>query len=388
MAEIGVDFESRVDWDKLRRERIARTVAMMKREGLKAMLVQRLENLRYLTCMRPFVSHLYFPRYAAVIFDTGHVCLLTEAGDYALVKRGMPWIDDVRIWSYDLNATIADLLKLFNDNDFTEGSLGYDDVTSPQVLFALRDQVPGLDLVDATGMFGLGRVIKDSEEIKILREAAQIAEIGMAAARNAIGEGVKESEIAAEMAYAMISAGADLLASHPQVSTDAFRRTATDRRLRYGEVVLVDINIGYNGYVGDFARCFAVGTPSDEQRRSFAVQLECLDAAISAVKPGADPQDIQDAVEKIIKQAGLTKYWADYITGHGVGAGIGPIEQPLIGSTMGPVKRLEPGMVIAFEPGIFDPEIGPIRNEEMVLVTETGHEVLTKFGYCEKLAGK
>ncbi len=386
MAGIGVDFEARVDWDKLRRERIARTVAMMKREGLKAMLVQRLENLRFLTCMRPFISHLYFPRYAAVIFDNGHVCLLTEAGDYALAQRGMPWIEDLRIWSYDLDATIAELVKLFGENGFDEGKLGYDDVTSPQVLFTLRDRMPRINPVDATLMFGLGRVVKDSEEIKILREAVQIAEIGMAAARDAIAEGVRESEVAARMAYGMIAAGADVLVSHPQVSTDALRRTATDRRLRHGEVVLVDINIGYNGYVGDFARTFAVGTPSDEQRRVFGVQLECLKAAIGAVKPGANPQDIQDKVEKIIKKAGLTKYWADYITGHGVGAGIGPIEQPLIGSTMGPVKRLEPGMVIAFEPGIFDPAIGPIRNEEMVLVTDTGHEVLTKFGYCEKLS--
>ncbi|MFU0507649.1 M24 family metallopeptidase [Pseudaminobacter sp. NGMCC 1.201702] len=386
MSDIGVDWEARVDWNRIRAKRIQSAVKSMKEEGIGALIVQRIENLRFLTCMRPFTSLIYYPRYAAVLFDTGHVCLLTEGGDYELAKRCMPWIDDLRIWPYDRDEAIENVSKLFTDRKFSTGRLGYDDVTSPAVLFGLSKKFPGVELVDANKTLGRARLIKDPEEIKVIKGAAQIAEIGMLAARESIKEGVKESVIASEMARAMLAAGADALVTHPQVSTDALRRMATDKRLRYGEVVLIDINVGYNGYVGDFARTFAVGQPSAAQRRIFQVQRECLETAVSLVEPGVDPQVIQDAVRDIVVKADLEKYWHGYITGHGVGVGIGPIEQPLIGSTMGPERQLREGMIIAFEPGIFDPAIGPIRNEEMVLVTAEGREILTRFGFCEKLS--
>lgn len=386
MTDIGVDWEARVDWDRIRRVRVASLVRSMKERGIGAVIVQRIENLRFLTCMRPFTSLIYYPRYAAVVFDTGHVCLFTEGGDYALAKHCMPWIKDLRIWPYATDEIVANVGGLLHDHGYGTGRLGYDDVTSPAVLFALAQKFPGIELVDANAVLGHARMIKDSEEIKVIKGAAQIAEIGMLAAREAVKEGVRESAIAAEMAFAMLSAGADALVTHPQVTTDALRRMATDKRLRYGEVVLLDINVGYNGYVGDFARTFAVGDPNAEQRKAFKVQRECLETAISLVKPGVDPQQIHDAVGKIVRKSGLEANWHDYITGHGVGVGIGPIEQPLIGSTMGPERELKEGMVIAFEPGLFDPKIGPIRNEEMVLVTSDGHERLTRFGFCEKLS--
>ena len=388
MSDLGVDWEQRVDWDRLRAARIQSSVDAMKMAGLDAIIVQRVENLRFLTSMRPFTSLLYYPRYAAVIFSSGHVCLLTEAGDYELAKRGMPWIKDLRVWPYDTQQVVENLSSLFADQGFTTGRLGYDDVTAPAVLLALAKAFKGIELVDANGTMGRARLIKDKEEIKVIRGAAQVAEIGMLAARETIKEGVRESTVAAEMARAMLAAGADALVTHPQVTTDALRRMATDKRIRFGDTALIDINICYNGYIGDFARTFSVGRPTDAQRRVFAVQRDCLDTAVSMVKPGVDPQIIQDAVRDIVVKAGLEEHWHGYITGHGVGIGIGPIEQPLIGSTMGPIRELKAGMVIAFEPGIFDPAVGPIRNEEMVLVTEDGHEVLTRFGFCEKLSSR
>jgi Xaa-Pro aminopeptidase len=386
MSNIGVDWEHRVDWHRIRNVRLQSAICAMKNAELRAVVVQRIENLRFLTCMRPFTSLIYYPRYAAVIFDTGEVCLFTEGGDYELASRTMPWIKDLRVWPYDTATAVASISQLLVEKGLSSGRIGYDDVTSPAVLIALGKNFPGVELVDSTSVMGRARMIKDPEEIKVIEGAAQIAEIGMQAARERLKAGVSESEIAAEMARAMLAAGADALVTHPQVTTDALRRMATDKRIRHGDVVLLDINVGYNGYVGDFARTFAVGDPSREQCRVFRVQRNCLETAIGLVKPGLNPQVIQDAVRNIIQEAGLEKHWHGYITGHGVGVGIGPIEQPLIGSTMGPEVCLREGMVIAFEPGIFDPDVGPIRNEEMILVTSTGSRRLTKFEYCKKLS--
>jgi len=386
MSDLGVDWEQRVDWSAIRASRVQKSIEAMKEAGLRAQIVQRIENLRFLTCMRPFTSLVYYPRYAAVLFDTGEVILLTEGGDYEFASRNMPWIKDLRVWPYSTREASDVVSRLLAEKNISEGLVGYDDVTSPAVIMSLADHFPSIKFVDGTDTMARARLIKDPEEIKVIEFAAQIAEIGMQAARECLKPGVQESAVAAEMARAMLAAGADALVTHPQVTTDALRRMATDKRIRHGDVVLVDINVGYNGYIGDFARTFSVGQPTPEQRRVFSVQRACLDAAIDLVKPGIDPFIIHKAVHDIVHAAGLEKHWHGYITGHGVGVGIGPIEQPLIGSTMGPEACLREGMVIAFEPGIFDPSVGPIRNEEMILVTSSGARRLTKFGYCEELS--
>lgn len=385
MSSIGVDWEARVDWDLLRTSRIERAKNAIQEAELDGLLVQRMDNVRYLTSMRGFVSMMYYPRYGAFLSAGGDVTLLTEAGDFATVGPNMPWIEDVRIWAYDVAENARTVSNVLEDKGIVAGRIGFDDVTSPAVLFALKEQFPDIQFVDATGPIAAAKVIKHPEEVKVLRAAAEIAEIGMAAARDSIAEGVRENEVAGEMLRAMSAAGADAMLSHPQVSTDALRRMGTDKRIRFGELVLIDINVGYNGYVGDFARTFAVGGANDAQRRMYAVQRECLSSAIEAVTPGADTQVVQDAVADTVKAAGAEEHWHGYITGHGVGTGLGPWEQPLIGTTMGAITELKEGMVIAFEPGIFDPAIGPVRNEEMVLCTADGHEVLTRFGFDEKL---
>jgi Xaa-Pro aminopeptidase len=219
-----------------------------------------------------------------------------------------------------------------------------------------------------------------------MRQALEIAEVGINAGRQAIGEGVKESEIAGEIARSLFAAGCDALLSHPQISTDPLRRMATDRRIRNGDLVLIDLNIGYNGYVGDVARTYSVGTPTAEQKRTFKVQLECLQRAMSLIKPGAPVTDIHNGVREVVETAGLEESWHHYITGHGLGTCVGPNEQPTIASTPGPTKELKAGMVIALEPGFFRTGVGPVRNEDVVLVTETGYEQLTRLSYDARLS--
>lgn len=122
----------------------------------------------------------------------------------------------------------------------------------------------------------------------------------MAAARDAIGVGVRENVVAAAMLGAMAEAGADAIVSYPQCSTDALRRMGTDSRLRSGQTLLLDINVGDNGYVGDFARTFIVGKPSSDQKRVFSAQMQCMQESFEAIRPGATTQSIQDAVAKVV----------------------------------------------------------------------------------------
>lgn len=385
MGNIGVDWEVRVDWDELRRSRVARATEAIVQAGLDGILVQRWENMRYLTSMRGFTSMLYHPRYGAFLSASGDVTMMTEAGDLAIANDKMPWLKDVRLWAYDTDENVSIVSGILADRGISKGRIGLDDCVSPIVVLALQAKFPNLEFVDASDALAAARGIKQPEEVKVLREAATIAEIGMAAARDSLTEGIRECEVAGEMVRAMAAAGADALITYPQVTTDAYRRMATDSRVRYGDLVLVDINVGYNGYVGDFARTFVIGKGNDKQKHVFSTQVECLERAIGLVKAGVDPQAVHDVVRQTVKRAGLETHWHSYITGHGVGMGIGPWEQPLIGDTMGVFTELREGMVIACEPGFFDPAIGPVRNENMVLVTTDGSDLLTKFGFEEKL---
>lgn len=386
MGEIGVDWEARVDWPTLRAARVERLRERFRAHGIAGALMQRFENLRYSTSCRPFTSIIYFPRYASFVPTEGEVCLLSEAGDVDLCRSGMPWIADLRVWSYDVGENVAEVARVIADNGLERERVAYDDMVSPTVVLELQRRFPGLELVDGTRAIAEAKMIKHPEEVKVIVAATEIAELGMAAARRAIREGIRECELAGVMTEAMFSAGADTLVAYPQVSTDPRRRMGTDARVRHGDLVLCDINIGFNGYVGDFARTYAVSEPTAEQRRVFRAQRGCVEAAVAATQPGASPLDVQHAVQAVVREAGLEEFWAGYITGHGVGTGLGPLEQPIVGSTLGFVERLEPGMVVAYEPGIFKPGVGPMRNEEVVLVTEAGPRVLTRSPYDERLS--
>ena len=349
-------------------------------------ITQRFENLRYTTSCRPFTSISYFPRYASFVPVEGEVCLLSEAGDVDLNRDGMPWIKDLRVWPYDVAESVEVVSQVITDNGLTSSRIGYDDMVSPTVVLALAEWFPGAELVDATKAIAQAKMIKSAGELEVIQAATIIAEVGMAAAREALREGIRECDLAGVMTHAMFAAGADTLLAYPQVSTDPRRRMGTDRRVRHGDLVLVDINIGFNGYVGDFARTFTISEPTQEQRDVFAVQLGCVEAAVGAVAPGVHVRDVQAAVSNVVEQAGSQRSTGPTTSpGMGIGTGVGPLEQPIVGAGPGLVETLEEGMVIAFEPGIFKPGVGPMRNEEVVVVTADGADVLTRSPYDTRL---
>jgi Xaa-Pro aminopeptidase len=385
VSSIGVDWQQRVNWDELRSARIDRMRAAMQRAGIGGVLVQRFENLKYLTSARPFTSLVYAPRYAAFLPAEGDVCLLTEGGDYALYQRDMPWISDLRVWPYDLSEASKVVGALIREHELAEARIAYDDAVSPSLVDRLRSTFPSVEFADGADVIGEAKAVKHPEEVKVLRRALEIAEIGMATALATIREGVRECEVAGEATRAMFAAGADALISYPQISTDPLRRMASDKQIRYGELVLVDFNIGFSGYIGDFARCVAVGKPTPEQRHAYRAQRECVETAIEHSRAGGSARTLQDAVAKVAESAGLAEYWQMRLTGHGLGTGFAPYEQPIIAGEMGFMDELQAGMVIAFEPGFFAPGLGPVRTEDVVLVTEGEAELLTHAPYDERL---
>ncbi|HTV14709.1 MAG TPA: M24 family metallopeptidase, partial [Acidobacteriaceae bacterium] len=147
---------------------------------------------------------------------------------------------------------------------------------------------------------------------------------------------------------------------------------ATLSKLPRKGFVTLDFGVILNGYCSDMTRTVHLGGASREERSAYDAVLEAQEAAVSAVRPGATCGDVDEAARGVLRKAGLAR-WFTHSTGHGVGLEIH--EQPRVAA--GHEIRLEPGMVITIEPGIYKTGQFGIRIEDMVAVTEKGARVLT-----------
>lgn len=148
---------------------------------------------------------------------------------------------------------------------------------------------------------------------------------------------------------------------------------ATDKKIKRGDLVVIDFGAVYNGYCSDMTRTFVVGKPTKKQKKVYRIVKEAQRRAIKAVRAGRACREIDKAARSYIEKQGFGKYFI-HNTGHGIGRKVH--EAPKISKKNR--CRLREGMVIAIEPGIYIKGWGGVRIEDMVLVTRTGCKVLTR----------
>lgn len=220
------------------------------------------------------------------------------------------------------------------------------------------------------------RAVKDSEEIRRLRRAAEIVDRGIEAARDAIAPGVSENYVAEAIEKAMMAAGADSVPfnsvlSGPNAALPHGR--TSDRKIGEGELVLCDIGAGFRGYFGDITRTIAAGRPPDRLVAAYMAVYEANRAGRQAAGPGMKAEDLDAVCRDVITKAGFGELFI-HRTGHGLGLEVH--EEPYIVAGSG--KLLLPGMAFTIEPGVYLPGEGGVRIEDDVIITEAGAEVLTK----------
>jgi len=245
----------------------------------------------------------------------------------------------------------------------------------------LKDLLPaGIHLKESAPIVEGLRVIKDAGELKRIRAAVKLGAGIFDRALEVLHPGVKEVEVAAEMELAARRGGAEgmsfetIIASGPRSALPHGR--ASEKRIRAGSFVVCDFGVILDGYCSDQTRTVWVGdgqsAGSKAARKAYKAVLEGQLAAIAAVKPGVSPGDVDSAARNVLQEHGLGDYFT-HSTGHGVGLEIH--EAPRVAA--GQRERLQPGMVITIEPGVYFPGKWGIRIEDMVAVTATGCEVLT-----------
>jgi Xaa-Pro aminopeptidase len=227
-----------------------------------------------------------------------------------------------------------------------------------------------------SGLIMRQRMIKDAEELRLISSAVKLGASVYQEALKSLRPGVRESEVAGKLEYAARQSGADGM-SFETIVTGGKRSALPHGRASSHPIprrgfVVVDSGVILRGYCSDMTRTLHVGRVGREERRWYKAVLEAQLAGIATVAPGKIAAEVDQAARNVLHLAGLDRYFT-HSTGHGVGLEIH--EPPRLAK--GQSERLEPGMVITIEPGVYVPGRGGIRIEDMVVVTGSGCRVLT-----------
>ncbi len=220
------------------------------------------------------------------------------------------------------------------------------------------------------------RLVKDDGEIALMRKAAELTNGGMRTAYEVVTAGMHEYKVAAEIEYAMRKHGSYGTAFDTIVSSglsSAFPHGGcTDRQIRPGELVVVDIGAVYKNYRSDMTRTLVTGKASEKQRKLHEIVKKAHASAFAAIKPETKARDVDAAARRIIEEAG---YADKFVHGLGHGVGLDIHEPPTLNTSS--KEKLQAGNIVTDEPGIYLVGYGGVRIEDTVLVTKDGAEKLT-----------
>jgi Xaa-Pro aminopeptidase len=231
-------------------------------------------------------------------------------------------------------------------------------------------------LTPLAGLVEQLRLIKDAEEIQRIRASVRLATELLEGALEASRPGVAEAAVAGEMEFQARRRGAEkmsfdtIVAAGPR-SAQPHGRASAQPIPEHGFIIF-DWGVILAGYCSDMTRTVHVGPVSAAHRRMYQAVRDAQSASVEAVCSGAETGKVDQAGRKALEKAGFGAYFT-HSTGHGVGIEIH--EAPRLAK--GQKQRLEAGMVVTIEPGIYIPGEAGVRIEDMVLVTESGHEILT-----------
>jgi Xaa-Pro dipeptidase len=244
-------------------------------------------------------------------------------------------------------------------------------------LMYLGDVLPEVGFLDASACLAGLRMVKDTNEVEKMRQAARVAQTALLETLTRLREGMTEKEVANQLIIQLLSAGSDPeLPFSPIVSfgenTANPHSVPTERALSPGDLLLVDWGACCDGYLSDITRTFTFGEVDPELRKIGEIVLRANQAGRAAGRAGVETGAVDRAARAVIEDAGYGQAFI-HRTGHGLG--LEAHEEPYIFDAN--TLALIPGMTFTVEPGIYLPGKGGVRIEDDVVVTETGLDSLT-----------
>ena len=360
-------------------ERVAAVRRIMAERRIDALIVTSPENICYLSGYHTTGYHVF-------------QCLILPAGgEPRFVVRNIEvgnvhrpsWVaeaDGVFIGDDPFGVVAEALVSLVG----RRGRVGYEDqgfFLTPAGLDGLRHHLPEAELIAASGVVETPRAIKSPAEIAKIRRAAAAACAGLLAGADAGRPGATENDVAAAVYGGMVKAGSEYTGSPPYVAAGA--RSATSHATYAMNVVgerdtlWIELAGSIDRYHGAVGRVVAVGRPSADVARLYAIACGAADAMIDAIGPDAAAGDVDRAGRQVVEDAGLGDCWNNrgaYALGISFPPGLG--EGHIMDIKPGDQRRLHPGMAFHLIPILKVPGTGAMGCTETVVVTEDGCESL------------
>lgn len=366
-------------------ERVRRARVLMRENGVDVLLVSAPNNVTYMSGYRTNLFDSNFRPYFTLIPQDGDATLILPDLEIG-VGEETSWIDDVRHWGANKGGIAKDglsaLVTVMQERGFDRSKVAIEKGFGQRVGMSydefvdLQGRLPGVDWKDATGMLWHLRARKSDAEVAKLRKASEITDAAYEAVLQQAKEGTSEREINAIMGETYVRLDGDfrgfIVVNAGKQRYKMMNPYASEYRLQRGDMCIMDFGAVYQGYWSDLTRGFFVGEASDRQREFYEVAKAASAAGVAAVKPGATCEEIDKVCEDYLVEAGYKEYML-HRTGHSLGLEVH--ELPSIGP--GSTTVMEPNMVFAIEPGIYDFEVGSFRMEDIIVVTETGADYLS-----------
>jgi Xaa-Pro aminopeptidase len=393
-GSMQVDWEQRVDFDRLRRERLARVKKLLKQSEMGALLCFDMNNVRYITATHigtwaqdKINRFTLLPQEdEPILWDFG-----SAAKHHQLYA---PWLGEGRsragisllrgAMSPEMGRAedVAHKIKIeLAERGLDKEPLGVD-VAEVPVLFALQKE--GLTIVDGQQLMSDARLIKTEDEITLLNIAAAQVDAAYDELYRAMKPGMKENEAVGLVSKVLYDLGSEYVEAVNAISGERCNphpHVFSDRMLRPGDPVYYDILQSYMGYRTCYYRCFTIGYASHAMVDAYKRCRDYLDAAIELVRPGRTTGEIA-AVWPKATDFGFPNEEAAFALQYGHGVGLAIWEKPVISRlvSLEHPAEIRPGMVFALE--TYWPSTdgwSAARIEEEIVVTETGHEIITRF---------
>jgi len=393
-GRMHVDWEERVDFRRLHEYRLKRTRDAIANAGLGAVLVFDMNNIRYITSTH--IGEWARDKVArfALLTPKGEP-ILWDFGSAAKVHRlHAPWLrpENSRAGMTGLRGSVApeaglsdDLARIVKEIMQEQGVAGEPlgvDIAELPMIFAL--QKCGIKVVDGQQAMLDARQIKSKDEITLLSMAAAMVDGVYQTIFEALKPGIRENELVAIANKQLYDMGSDDVEAINAVSGERgypHPHVFSDRLIRPGDQAFFDIIQSFNGYRTCYYRTFNVGRATQSQRDAYKQAREWIDASIELVKPGVSTDEIAKVWPKA-QEFGFDSEMEAFALQFGHGLGVALHERPIISrlnSLKDPVEIKE-GMVFALETYCpADDGHSAARIEEELVVTATGHEVITLF---------
>ena len=390
---MAVDWEQRIDFDRLRRERLDRVKAMLKASEMGSVLCFDMNNVRYITAThigtwaQDKISRFTLLAQDAepILWDFGsaakhHALNCDWLGERS--RAGIPLMRGAMSPEMGRAEEVAKKIKVELEMRGLHNEPVGVDVVEPPILFAL--QKLGLTIVDGQQLMSNAREIKTRDEISLLTHSAAMVDAAYHDLYEAMKPGMRENEAVGLVAKRLYDLGSEYVEGVNAISGERCSphpHVFSDRMLRPGDPVYYDVLHSYMGYRTCYYRSFAIGSASHALNDAYKRCRDYLDAAIELVRPGRSTAEIA-AVWPKAQEFGFPSEEAAFALQMGHGIGLAIWEKPMISRlvSLEHPHMIKPGMVFALE--TFWPSTDgwtAARIEEEVVVTETGHEVITRF---------